>query len=187
MAGLRKIGFFFLLLIFLFTGSSCMLMKEAPPPKSSVPAQDQDRQPSTADHPGQVIDTYKAAMDKAPQNQDLMRDYAKNLEAMHNAAERSYSRQDCAPAGKIYHLLLKRYPDFKDIAHLLSFNRTQLNTRLTHCKTALYQKGFQEYREGHLSRAIATWEDYLEIDPDNADIKRALSTAKAQQHNLRNR
>jgi hypothetical protein len=34
-------------------------------------------------------------------------------------------------------------------------------------------------------KAIATWQDYLEIDPDNANIKKALSTAKAQEKNLR--
>lgn len=194
MVNLRKTGFCFPVLLLLFIFSSCMLMKEAPPPKvktapppqASVQTPDHDRHLSTPGHPNQVIDSYKTEIEKTPKNEDVIRNFAKSLEAMHKTAERSYGRHDYASAGKTYYLLLKRYTDFKDAAHLLSFNKTQLNARLTNCKTALYQKGFQEYREGNIGNAIATWQDYLEIDPDNADIKRALSTAKAQQRNLRN-
>lgn len=195
MVALGKTGLSFSVFILLLMFSSCMLMKEAPPPqaKSAPPPQasvqtpDHGRLPPASGHPNQVIDSYKTEIDKAPKNEELIRNFAKSLEAMNNAAEKSYSRNDYAAAGKTYNLLLKRYTDFKDAAHLLSFNKAQLNARLTNCKTALYQKGFQEYREGNLGKAIATWQDYLEIDPDNADIKRALSTAKAQQKNLRDK
>lgn len=193
MVYLRKTGLNFFVLILVLMCSSCMLMKEAPSPKvkttphpqASVQAPDQVRQNSATGQSNQVLDSYKTEIDKAPQNQDLFKDYAKSLESMNTAAEKAYSRQDFAAACKTYHLLLKRYPDFKNATHLLSFNRTQLSSRLTDCKTALYQKGFQEYREGNLMKAIATWQDYLEIDPDNATIKKALSTAKAQEKNLR--
>jgi cytochrome c-type biogenesis protein CcmH/NrfG len=67
---------------------------------------------------------------------------------------------------------------------MLSFDRAKLNAKITDCKTALSKKGFQEYRQGNLSEAIALWQGYLAIDPNNADIKKAVNTAKLQQKNL---
>ncbi|MFO7568719.1 MAG: hypothetical protein R6W75_02895 [Smithellaceae bacterium] len=119
-----------------------------------------------------------------PRDRDPEMQSVKKLEDIKKAADKASAREDFAFAGKSYHLLLKSYPDFKDIAHLLSFDRAQLQTNLAACQTALYKKGFQEYREGNLNEAVALWQDYLVIDPDNADIRKALNTARTQQKNL---
>jgi hypothetical protein len=67
---------------------------------------------------------------------------------------------------------------------MLSFDGAQLNTKLTICKTALPKQGLQEYRDGNHIEAISLWQGYLTIYPNNADIKKALNTAKLQQKNL---
>jgi tetratricopeptide (TPR) repeat protein len=137
----------------------------------------------TGDHQ-KNIDIYKAEYAKNPQDQALLREYVKSLEEMNDAADSSFEREDYTSAGKTYNVLLKNYPAFKAFAHMLSFERAKLNAKLTDCKTALSKKGFQEYRQGNLSEAIALWQGYLAIDPNNADIKKAVNTAKMQQKNI---
>ena len=131
-----------------------------------------------------AIDLYQAEYEKHPQDRVLVKDYVQSLEEIKTAADRALNREDFASAGNAYNVLLKNYPDFKGFAHRLSFDRAQLHSRLTNCKTALSKKGFQEYREGNLSEAISLWQDYLALDPHNTDIKKALNTAKTQQKNL---
>lgn len=76
--------------------------------------------------------------------------------------------------------MIRNYHHFADLSKRLSFNRDYLNTRLTYCKTALSKKGFEEYRKGNIDEAIGYWQDYLSIDPNNADIKKVVQTASAQ-------
>jgi len=131
-----------------------------------------------------TIDVYKAEYAKHPQDQALLREYVKSLEEMNDAADSSFERENYNSAGKTYNVLLKNYPAFKVFTHMLSFDRAKLNAKLTDCKAALSKKGFQEDRQGNRSEAIAQWQGYLAIDPNNADIKKAVNTAKLQQKNL---
>ena len=185
---LRGAERFFLVLILLFVFPSCAQMKSGSSPQAPVqaPAQamTQARQHLAAGDYQKAIDFYKGEYIKQPQDQVLVREYVKSLEEIKAAADRSSDREDFASAGKTYNILLKNYPDFKGFTHMLSFDRTELNTKLTNCKTALSRKGFQEYRQGNLSEAISLWQGYLTIDPNNADIRKALNTAKLQQKNL---
>ena len=175
MVNLYRTSKFFPALILLLIFSSCAQMKSELSPPRQYPA---------AGKPQKVIDFYNAELKKHPQDRVLIKEYVKSLEEIKVAADKASGREDFATACKTYHVLLQNYPDFKDFAHLLSFNRAQLNSRLTKCKTALYKKGFQEYRAGNLNEAISLWQDYLTIDPNNTDIKKALNTAKKQQKNL---
>lgn len=131
-----------------------------------------------------AMDTYRIGRKDHPDNQILVRDYIKSLEEIKITADRALDKKDFGSAGKIHSALLKNYPDFKVFAHMLSFNSAQLTLKLGDCKTALSKNGFQEYRASNLSEAISLWEDYLAIDPNNADIRKALNTARTQQKHL---
>ena len=48
------------------------------------------------------------------------------------------------------------------------------------CRESLTQSGLAEYRKGNLAGAIAFWEGLLSFDPNNAEIKKAVGTAKTQ-------
>jgi tetratricopeptide (TPR) repeat protein len=181
----NRAGKFFPALILLLIFSSCAQMQSLLSPQPPVQELSQARQYVTEGEYQKAIDFYNAEYKRHPQDRELVKEYVKSLEEIKTAANRALGREDFATAGKTYYVLLKNYPDFKDFADLLSFDRAQLNSRLTKCKTVLYKKGFQEYREGNLSESIALWQDYLAIDPDNTDIKKALNTAKTQQKNLR--
>jgi tetratricopeptide (TPR) repeat protein len=108
----------------------------------------------------------------------------KSLEDIKSAADKVLEEEDFASAGRNYNVLLKNYPRFKGFEKKLSFNRTYLNIKLSHCKQSLSKQGFQEYRKGNLSGAIALWKSLLAIDPHNKEIKEALRIAKLQQNNL---
>jgi len=103
---------------------------------------------------------------------------------MKDAADQEYEKEKYTSACKTYSILAKNYSAFKTFVHMLSFNRSDINKKLNDCKSILSKKGFQEYREGNLNEAIALWQGYLTIDPNNADIRKAVNTATLQQKNL---
>jgi len=133
----------------------------------------------------QAIDIYQEAYQRQPDDQTLVKAYVKSIEKIISAADKAFDQQDFASAGKTYDILLKNHAHFKGFQKQRSFNRTLLDEKLDYCQKALYQQGFQEYRNGNIDEAIAIWQDLLTIDPDNKDIQEALKTARLQQKNLR--
>lgn len=180
----RKAGRFFLGFILLLILPSCAQMKSTAVPQASSQTRSQAQQHVRAGEYQKGIDFYKTEYKKNPQDPALVKEYVKNLEEINTFADMASGREDFASAGKTYSVLLKNYPDFKRFDSMLSFDSAVLNSNLTNCKIALSKKGFQAYREGNLSKAISLWQDYLEIDPNNIDIRKTLNTAKIQQKNL---
>ena len=183
-----------MLLLTLVVQACALTKKELPsqptatsaPAISVIPAPEQIRQQMEAGNYRQAIDLHKAALASEPQNRNLVRAFEVSLEDIYLKADKAAAANDFAAAGKLYALIYGNYPEpAKGTVQTVSFTKAGLASKLEQCKSALYQRGFQEYREGNLNRAIALWQDYLSLDPDNADIQRALSTAKTQQKNLR--
>ena len=112
-----------------------------------------------------MIDFYKKEHRHRPHDQALAKEYVKSLKEIKTAADRASQNEDFANAGKTYSVLLKNFPYFKDFAQDLSFDKDQLSSKVTTCKTALYHKGFQEYRAGNLNEAISLWQGYLTYRP----------------------
>ena len=131
-----------------------------------------------------AIDVYSVEVQKHPHDQSLAREYVKSIENIASAADKALAKEDFASAGRNYDVLLKNYAHFKGFDKELSFNNIYLNEKLSYCKKAIFKQGFQEYRNGNISEAIALWQDLLVIDPQNTDIKKALRTATLQQKNL---
>ena len=184
MMNFRRAVWIFPVLILLLIFPSCVKMKSLLLPQTNGQSLSQAKQNVTAGKYQKAIDLYKAEYERHPQDRVLVKEYVQSLEEIKTAADRALNREDFESAGDAYNVLVKNYADFKGFTHSLSFDRSQLNSRLTNCTTALSKKGFQEYREGDLSEAISLWQDYLALDPHNTDIKKALNTAKTQQKNL---
>ena len=154
------------------------------PPPPPPPATELARGHLQAGDYQKAIDAYHAGYQTSPDDPTLLSAYVQALEFMANNANQSLDRQAVGAAGKIYDILLKNYTRFSGFEEKLAFSRASLEAKLNHCKKTLFKQGFQEYRQGNLSRSIALWEDLLVIDPHNADIKEALRIAKLQQKNL---
>ncbi len=131
-----------------------------------------------------AIDDYHAGYRKTPRDKALLQAYVQSLEQRAGGADQTLEQQEVGAAGKIYAILQKNYPRFSGFEQKLTFTSTSLTAKLERCKKTLFKQGFQEYRQGNLSRSIALWEDLLVIDPENTDIKEALRTARLQQKNL---
>ena len=202
MTNLRKSTLLVLILMLFPIVQSCAGMKSWISPKSSVKtsASVKDSSKTSSRISDQVanlakkhmeagecqkaIDVYNVECRKHPHDQALVREYVKSIENITSVADKALDKEDFASAGRNYDVLLKNYVHFKGFEKKLSFNSNHLNEKLSYCKKALFKQGFQEYRKGNLSGAIALWQDLLAIDPQNTDIKKALRTARLQQKNL---
>jgi len=202
MTNLRKSKLLFLILMLLPIVQSCAEMKSRISPKSSVktsaPAKDSSQasihasaqaanlakeQMEAADYQ-KAIDIFNVEYRKHSHDQALVREYVKCIENINSTANNAMDKKDFASAGRKYDVLLKNYSNFKGFDAKLSFNNAHLNERLSYCKNALLKQGFQEYRKDNLLGAIALWKDLFVIDPQNADVKELLRTAKLQQKTL---
>ncbi|MGO9953678.1 MAG: hypothetical protein ACLPN1_15900 [Dissulfurispiraceae bacterium] len=127
-----------------------------------------------------VIDTYRNLCAKYPKNRMVLVDYVKALKDMHSTADKAIAMNDYAVAWKSYAVLLKNFSYFEGFAKQLSFNRESLHESIGECRSLLFTKGLNEYRNGHLQDAISTWQCLLVFAPDDKDTKHALDTAVAQ-------
>jgi tetratricopeptide (TPR) repeat protein len=184
----QKLLFFFLAILPIIQScaaiESWISPKVQTPPKSPVQTQTHAKQFMDAGDYQKAIDAYNVEYRKQPWAPALVKEYMKSLEDIKSAADKGLEEEDFASAGKNYNVLLKNYPRFKGFDNRLSFNRTYLNIKLSNCRQSLSKQGFQEYRKGNLSGAIALWQGLLTIDPHNTEIKEALRIAELQQKNL---
>jgi Flp pilus assembly protein TadD len=202
MTNLRKSKLLFLILMLLPIIQSCAEMKSRISPKSSVKTSTSTKGSSQASiHASaqaanlakkhmeaaeyqKAIDIFNVEYRKHPHDQALVREYVKCIENINSTADKALDKKDFASAGRTYYVLLKNYSNFKEFDEKLSFNSTHLNEKLSYCKKALLKQGFQAYRKDNLGEAITLWQVLFVIDPQNAEIKELLRTAKLQEKNL---
>lgn len=131
-----------------------------------------------------VIDLYQDLHQRGPPDPVVQRDYISLLEQIKTHADLAFERNDPVLAGCIYRILLRNFSAFRPIGHFLSYNRELLNTNIKKCKKRLFENGLEQYRAGNLTIAISTWKSILIFDPENTEVKKALTTALAQSKNL---
>jgi tetratricopeptide (TPR) repeat protein len=188
MADSRESKWLLLVLVSFSLAQSCAGTKHGQSPQRP----DQPRShASTPAKKHMAAGEYQSAIDECnveyrshPQDQAFVKEYVKSLEGIKAVADKALVNEDFVSAGNTYTVLLKNYSSFNVLAQRLSFDKAYLNTQLSHCKKSLAAQGFREYRKGNLAGAIASWESLLAIDPDNADIKGAVKTAKLQKKNM---
>jgi tetratricopeptide (TPR) repeat protein len=187
MANCGKSKWLLPVLVLMFIGQSCGGVKDRPSPQSpdQAPAKATSaKQHMAAGEYQNAINDYSAEYRSRPQDQALVKEYVKSLEAIKAVADNAFDKEDFASAGKTYDILRKNYSHFNAFVQKLSFDKAHLNTKLSHCRKSLSTQGFQEYRKGNLGGAIVLWQSLLAFDPDNADIKGAVRTAMLQKKNM---
>ena len=131
-----------------------------------------------------TIEIYKEIYQQNPKDSMVRRNYSKALEVIKKNADQAFERKDFALAGRVYEILWRNYSHFTDMNPSLSWGIEFLNNRMQNCKTFLYEKALDQYRSGNLSDATAIWKSILALDPENAEIKKAVDTATIQLRNL---
>ena len=127
-----------------------------------------------------VINTYRNLNTKYPINRLILSDYTKALNDIQGIAQKATAMKNYAVACKCYMVLLKNYGYFEEFSQQLPFDKESLNESITECRTLLFTKGLNEYRDGNLQDAISTWRSLLAFTPYDKETKQALDTAVVQ-------
>ena len=135
-----------------------------------------------------AADIYAVAHQKHPRDQALLKEYVQSIEKIKTIADEVFARDDFISAGQLYAVLIKNYPNpsSEDLGVNISFKIALLYEKFSTSKKIISRQGFEAYRKGNLSQAIALWQALIDIDPNNPDIIKALNTAKLQKKNLQN-
>ena len=129
---------------------------------------------------GKALDTYQTALKDQPGDAVWSARYVAIVNEIKAAGDKALGAKDFALAGRVYALLLKNFPSYGEHQPGVAFGKTDLAESLAVCRDGLTKAGLEEYRKGNLAKAIAVWEDLLAFDPDNAEIKKAVDTARTQ-------
>ncbi|GEM_PF-591861 len=127
-----------------------------------------------------ALDIFQVALKENPGDVELAAKYRGAVNQIKAIGDKAFSARDFARAGTVNFLLLKSYPSFEGLKPPVAFSREALRDVLVDCRESLTKTGLAEYRKGNLAKAIAVWEGLLSFDPDNAEIKKAVNTAKTQ-------
>lgn len=127
-----------------------------------------------------VNDIFQAALKEYPADADLAAKYRGTLREIKAIGDRAFAAREFSRAGTVNAFLLKSYPSYEGLKPLVAFSQDALKEAISTCRESLTKTGLEEYRKGDLAKAIAAWEGLLAFDPDNAEIRKAVATARTQ-------
>jgi tetratricopeptide (TPR) repeat protein len=140
----------------------------------------QARQALKAGDYGKALEIHQASLKENPGDAELAAKYRTTVNDIKAAGDMALGGKDFAQAGRVNVVLLKNFASFEGLRPPVAFNREALKDAVAACRESLTKTGLEEYRKGNLANAIAVWEGLLRFDPDNAEIKKAVNTAKTQ-------
>lgn len=126
----------------------------------------------------EAFNLYREALNAHPGNRKLVSGYDTGLHTVRKIADMAFEKTDCAAAGGLYRLLVR------DAHPAAPAEDGRLRERIGYCSRTLTERGLASYRKGDLQMAIASWDSVLKFDPDNAEVRKALDTARIQLKNL---
>jgi tetratricopeptide (TPR) repeat protein len=127
-----------------------------------------------------AIDIFQTALKENPGDAELAAKFRGTANKIKAIGDKALDAKDFARAGTVNVFLLKNYPYFERLKPPVAFTREALRDAVAACRESLTKTGLAEYRKGNLAKAIAVWEGLLAFDPDNAEIKKAVTTARTQ-------
>lgn len=134
---------------------------------------------AAADYP-QALEVYRLLHVDYPADPVVRGKYAAAAREIRSAGTRALEAGDYARAGSIHALLLRNFAPLERLGPELGFSRADLTKAVATCRIKLTTTGLAEYRKGNVTKAVAIWQSLLAFDPDNAEVKKALETAKVQ-------
>ncbi len=140
----------------------------------------QARQALKAGNFARALEVQQAALKENPGDAGLAAKYRTTVTDIKAAGDKAFASKDFAQAGRVNAVLLRNYASFEGLRPPVAFSREALADARAACRERLTKTGLAEYRKGNLAEAIAVWEGLLSFDPNNAEIKKAVNTAKTQ-------
>jgi tetratricopeptide (TPR) repeat protein len=127
-----------------------------------------------------AIEIYRAALKKNPGDAALAAKYRGTVNQIKAVGDEAFDGKDFSQAGRVNVFLFKNFSFFVGLRPPVAFSKETLTKAVAACRESLTKAGLAEYRKGNLAGAIAVWEGLLSFDPDNAEIKKAVNTARTQ-------
>jgi tetratricopeptide (TPR) repeat protein len=125
-----------------------------------------------------VIDIYKGAYQKYPEDSMLRHNYLQNLEAIKKNADQAFERKDFALAGSSYEILRKNYPQFTDLAPSLSFNEKFLERRIQTSRELFAEKQAQLHlAAGEFQKTIEIYKEVYQQYSKDSMVRRSYTRA----------
>jgi tetratricopeptide (TPR) repeat protein len=134
-----------------------------------------------------ALDIFQAAIKESPGDAELAAKYRGTVNQIMAIGDKAFGAKDFAQAGRVNAVLLGDYASFEGLRPPVAFSREALKDAVSACRESLTKTGLSEYRRGNLAKAIAVWEGLLAFDPDNAEIKKAINTARTQLDGIKKR
>ncbi|MDA8326037.1 MAG: hypothetical protein M0033_07445 [Nitrospiraceae bacterium] len=129
----------------------------------------------------EALNVYRQSINAHPGNRKLDAAYDSGLMEIRKAADSAFEKKAFSAAGGLYLLVDKNI----NLSHAAGPEETgYLKDRIKSCARKLTEMGLVSYRKGDLPGAISLWRDVLKFDPGNAEVRKALETAKVQLKNL---
>ena len=125
-------------------------------------------------------DLYPALFRDYPGHAEVASSYGRSVRQIKAAGDTALAEHDFARAAKIHAFLLKSAPTYKDLKPGVGFGPPELMKSLAASREGLIKAGLAEYRKGNMAKSIALWEVLLSFEPDNAEIRKAVATARTQ-------
>jgi tetratricopeptide (TPR) repeat protein len=179
--------FLFLSAVFFLVLGSCADIRRSivdyPPPPPPPQKIEPERYLTKGEYQ-KALDLYRLIYYDNPKDPVLTHKYIKTIESIKKDANIAFDKDDLSLAGRIYKILLGNYQHFSNFEHMLSFDTVFLNHRLDECSKTLFTRGLEQYRKGNIEDAISLWESQLIFEPDNAEVIKAIETARIQLINL---
>ncbi|MCX6570506.1 MAG: hypothetical protein NT006_03670 [Candidatus Aminicenantes bacterium] len=127
-----------------------------------------------------ALDIFQAAIKESPGDTELAAKYRGTVNQIMAIGNKAFGAKDFAQAGRVSAVLFGDYASFEGLRPPVAFSREALKAVVSACRESLTKTGLAEYRKGNLAKAITVWEGLLAFDPDNAEIRKAVNTAKTQ-------
>ncbi len=131
-----------------------------------------------------ALAVWRKALAAQPGEKTLSAPFAAAVVALKVEADRAMADKDQAAAGRTYALLQKHAGAFAGLEglgkHRTELTAGRLAAAVKTCSRGILDRGLAAYRKGELENAIGIWRGALAFDPENAEIGKAVETAKAQ-------
>jgi tetratricopeptide (TPR) repeat protein len=122
----------------------------------------------------------QAGLREFPGDESLMTGCAQVVAEIRSAGAKALTAGDYATAGRADGLLLAQLVTLEKLGLARDIDRNELASAIKTCSSNLTTRGLEEYRKGELEKAISIWQSLLVFEPENAEVRKAVETAKAQ-------
>lgn len=113
------------------------------------------------------------------ENQEIRRHCTVIFKEINEIADNASIREDYKLSGQLYNLLISYHYELSNLP-----SKKRLKFMKEYSIKKLLEKGYEEYRKGNIQLAVSIWSNVLELDPNNTEALRSLSTASIQLKNL---